>query len=135
EQLGADRWLSMIGLAQHSRDADTPLLLASFGTATTVDTLCPAALADRARLNVHDTQPAGWVYEGGLIFPGPALMRSSLSANTAQLPPARGRITGFPCSTDQAIVSGIAAAQAGAVVRQWMAALQRYGVAPDVYCT
>ncbi len=41
-QLGADRWIAMIGLSQIHPDATTPLLLASFGTATTLDTLCPA---------------------------------------------------------------------------------------------
>ena len=32
-------------------------------------------------------------------------------------------------------MTGIAAAQAGAVIRQWQAGLHRYGVAPRVYCT
>src|SRR3546814_3496544 len=44
EQLGADRWVSMLCLAQHglSQYSDnSPLMLASFGTATTIDTLCP----------------------------------------------------------------------------------------------
>ena len=35
-QLGSDRWVSMIGLARHTDEA---AMLASFGTATTLDTL------------------------------------------------------------------------------------------------
>lgn len=146
-QLGVDRWMAMIGLSQHPPDATAPLLLASFGTATTLDTLCPAGMAG------HDADrpgtlpvPAGnsdvtahnaihWVYEGGLIFPGPGLMRSSLANNTAQLPEANGTTTAFPTDTHRAIISGIAAAQAGAVMRQWLAGFGRYGVAPRVYGT
>lgn len=136
QQLGADRWLSMIGLSQVPSDGDTPLLLASFGTATTLDTLCPIGLARGRDQEPYSPDPGTeWVYDGGLIFPGPALMRSSLAKNTAQLPEADGQTTAFPLDTHQAITSGIAAAQAGAVVRQWQAVYARYGVAPAVYCT
>lgn len=140
-QLGTDRWIAMIGLSQVSSDSTVPRLLASFGTATTLDTLCPARLAAqeqdaRDALNsaaVNDS--IDWIYDGGLIFPGPALMRSSLASNTAQLPEANGPVAAFPTDTHQAITSGIAAAQAGALVRQWQAVLSRYGVAPRVYGT
>lgn len=139
-QLGTDRWIAMIGLSQVTSENSVPLLLANFGTATTLDTLCPARLATQQA----DTQAAldsallndsvDWVYDGGLIFPGPALMRSSLVSNTAQLPEANGPVAAFPIDTHQAIASGIAAAQAGALVRQWQAVRSRYGVAPHVYC-
>lgn len=142
QQLGADRWIAMIGLSQVVSDDIRPRLLASFGTATTVDTLCPTSLAPQ-RNDTHSplnrisavTDDADWVYEGGLIFPGPALMRSSLANNTAQLPAANGPTAAFPTDTHQAITTGIAAAQAGALMRQWQMALSRYGLAPRVYCT
>ena len=120
-QLGADRWVSMIGLAQHTECA---AMLATFGTATTIDTLSPlpANTTDTARL-----------FHGGLIFPGPALMRSSLAAGTANLPEANGTATPFPTHTHQAIVSGIAAAQAGALLRQWREGLEKFGRAPLVF--
>lgn len=135
-QLGVDRWIAMVGLSQHAPDTTTPLLLASCGTATTLDTLCPVARAPaipgRAKAGSDTIK---WVYDGGLIFPGPGLMRSSLATNTAQLPEANGTTTAFPVDTHKAITSGIAAAQAGAVVRQWLAGFERYGVAPKVYGT
>lgn len=140
-QLGADRWVAMIGLSQTVPDTGQPLLLASFGTATTLDTLCPSSLAHKGTLtdvaDKHGTMPQDftWTYDGGLIIPGPALMLSSLANNTAQLPQANGITAMFPTNTHQAIVTGIAAAQAGALVRQWQAGLRRYGVAPLVYGT
>lgn len=127
-QLGADRWVSMIGLARHAQDG--PLLLASFGTATTLDTLGP----ELAKPVVGEA--AGrLVFHGGLILPGPALMRSALAAGTANLPEADAAIAAYPTHTQQAISSGIAAAQAGAVLRQWREGLERFGQAPRVYST
>lgn len=139
-QLGVDRWMAMIGLAQLRPDATTPLLLASFGTATTLDTLCPASINlptpdDTAYALPAETRDTRWRYEGGLIFPGPGLMRSSLFNNTAQLPDASGMPAAFPTDTHQAIITGIAAAQAGALIRQWHAGLSRYGTPPRVYGT
>jgi type III pantothenate kinase len=128
-QLGADRWVSMVGLAQRASqerfsaaaDASTPLMLASFGTATTIDTLGPAT-------------PAGHRdFEGGLILPGPQLMRTSLSAGTANLPCASGAAADYPVHTHQAIITGIAAAQSGAVLRQWRTGVERYGRPPRVF--
>ena len=121
-QLGPDRWVSMLALAQHAESPRTnasspaPLILASFGTATTIDTLSP----DLA-------------FQGGLIFPGPALMRTSLAQGTANLPEADGDTAAYPAHTHQAIATGIAAAQAGAVLRQWLIGLERYGNAPLLF--
>jgi type III pantothenate kinase len=120
-QLGADRWVSMIGLAQHT---DQAALLASFGTATTIDTLGPRSTGKCPR-----------TFHGGLIFPGPALMRASLAAGTANLPEAQGSAAPFPTHTHQAIASGIAAAQAGALVRQWREGVDKFGLAPLVFST
>ncbi len=123
-QLGADRWLSMIGLAQHTDDA---AILASFGTATTIDTLGPKAFVPNKSVNR--------LFHGGLIFPGPELMRSSLAAGTANLPKANGTTTAYPTHTHQAISSGIAAAQSGALIRQWREGLEMFGSPPLVFST
>lgn len=135
EQLGADRWLALVGLAQRphpqSEHVDTtlcPLILASFGTATTIDMLVvkkPSAQTD--------TDSIQYQFPGGLILPGPELMRSSLAENTAHLPDANSSTTIYPTNTQQSIASGVAAAQAGAVLRQWLAALEYYGLAPQVF--
>jgi len=123
-QLGADRWAAMLGLlVQPDLPADHgPLMLASFGTATTIDTLTP------------DRQ-----FVGGLILPGPAMMLDALASGTAALPllDANAAIdtVAYPRTTQQAIASGTAAAQAGAVLRQWLISLQRYGAPPDLTVT
>lgn len=132
-QLGADRWVSLIGLARHVRlqTSQPPLMLASFGTATTIDTLVVDTRAESPEL--AGSHPARWVFLGGVIFPGPTLMRSSLVEGTANLPDASGPIARHPTNTNQAIATGIAAAQAGAVLRQWLAGLERFGQAPHVY--
>ncbi|MFW7343313.1 type III pantothenate kinase [Pollutimonas sp. H1-120] len=127
-QLGADRWVSMIGLARHAQGG--PLLLASFGTATTLDTLGP-----EQRPPVAGESAGRLVFHGGLILPGPALMRSALATGTANLPEANATIAAYPTHTRQAISSGIAAAQAGALLRQWREGLERFGQPPRVYST
>ncbi|GAA4337246.1 type III pantothenate kinase [Pigmentiphaga soli] len=117
ERLGADRWFAMAGIWQRARHrADPASLLAHFGTATTLDTI-----------------DAGGRFIGGLILPGGELMRRALAAGTAGLPDAAGRIAGFPDHTHDAIVSGIAAAQAGALLRQWLTVRERVGGEPQVY--
>ena len=112
-QLGADRWAALLGLAGHFQEQAVPLVLATFGTATTIDTLSPEK-----------------VFKGGLILPGPALMRQSLAQGTANLPLASGATTEFPTQTLQAIATGVVAAQAGAVWRQCDIAQKYFGVAP-----
>lgn len=115
-QLGADRWASLLGVLSRLPGAHPPFVLASFGTATTIDTVGPDN-----------------VFAGGLILPGPAMMRSALAHGTANLPIANGQVVAYPVDTHEAIASGIAAAQAGAVVRQWLAGRQRYGQTPQIY--
>lgn len=119
-RLGADRWVSLVGLAVHSAG---PAVLASFGTATTVDTLSGPDDAGLRR------------FEGGIILPGVELMRRSLAQGTAGLPYAEGDSVMHPRDTHAAISSGIAAAQAGAVLRQWRAAHDLLGAPPGLYCT
>ncbi|HEY9281053.1 MAG TPA: type III pantothenate kinase [Eoetvoesiella sp.] len=118
-QLGPDRWVAMLGLAK--KHPGNAIILASFGTATTIDTLSPAIGAGQR------------TFRGGLIFPGPALMRSSLARGTANLPEANGDTAAYPTHTHQAITTGIAAAQAGAVVRQWMIGLDQFDQPPHLY--
>ncbi|CAM5187170.1 Type III pantothenate kinase OS=Castellaniella defragrans OX=75697 GN=HNR28_000181 PE=3 SV=1 [Castellaniella defragrans] len=131
ERLGSDRWLGMLGVlgrARHESDwqAGTPYILANFGTATTVDTL-------------QRTEPAApppeAAFLGGLILPGVTLMAQSLAAGTAQLPLAEGACADFPIDTHTAITSGIAAAQGGALLRQWRLARQINGRPPRLFVT
>lgn len=116
EQLGADRWASLLGVRARLPAVHPPFLLASFGTATTIDTV-----------------GADNVFAGGLILPGPAMMRNALMEGTANLPLANGQVVAYPTDTHEAIASGIAAAQAGAVVRQWLAGRRRFGQAPSIF--
>lgn len=132
EQLGNDRWISLVGLSRHTPGA---AILASFGTATTVDTLGPLHGPARALPAGADMQAESRRFEGGIILPGPELMRRSLASGTAGLPYAQGDSVAFPRSTHSAISSGIAAAQAGAVVRQWRCAFDSLGLVPQVFCT
>lgn len=124
-RLGADRWAAMLAVWAHPRYAasastDTPpahrpaTILACFGTATTVDTISPAGR-----------------FEGGLILPGTGLMRRALASGTANLPLVNsGESELFPTDTAHAIVSGVLAAQAGAVLRQVLASQERHGSPP-----
>jgi type III pantothenate kinase len=116
-QLGADRWSALLGVAEHlSAKVSRPTILATFGTATTIDTLSPDL-----------------VFEGGLILPGPALMRQSLAQGTANLPLANGAGNNFPKTTLQAISTGVVAAQTGAVWRQCLIAEQHFRAPPALY--
>lgn len=123
-QLGADRWMGLVGIwtsvvvQTAPASGPQPRQLVNFGTATTVDTISPDG-----------------VFVGGLIVPGWSLMRDALAQRTAQLPSAAGVVLDFPADTHDAITSGIAAAQAGAVLRQWMIARARFGTAPALYIT
>ncbi|MBG7620881.1 type III pantothenate kinase [Herbaspirillum sp. AP02] len=98
-QLGCDRFAAAIGA--RALFPDEELLVATCGTATTIDVLSAAG-----------------VFEGGMILPGFGTMATSLALNTAQLP----RIDGaappeqvFADNTVDAIVSGCIAAQVGAI--------------------
>lgn len=112
-QLGVDRWVAMLGLRFHFGVEHPPIVLANFGTATTIDTLSP------------DNR-----FEGGLILPGITMMHDALARGTANLPRARGDIEAFPTSTVSAISSGVTAAQVGAVARQLTLVQRRFGQAP-----
>jgi type III pantothenate kinase len=100
-QLGCDRFAAAIGA--HALFPDEPLVVATCGTATTID----AVTADGR-------------FVGGMILPGLGLMASSLARNTAQLPQVAQDLDvaePFADHTDAAIASGCLAAQAGAIER------------------
>ena len=123
--LGSDRWLGLLGLIHHLQTADpapaagTACLLASFGTATTIDTLV-----------WHGLRAPAATFLGGLILPGVTLMAHSLARETADLPLAQGPLADFPLDTHAAIASGIAAAQVGALLRQLRLASVQHPLAP-----
>src|SRR5450830_414519 len=98
-QLGCDRFAAAI--AGHRLAPGVPVIVVNCGTATTID----AVTADG-------------VFLGGMILPGLGLMASALARNTAQLPQIAqdGKLPeGFADNTDDAILSGILAAQSGAI--------------------
>ncbi|VXB52873.1 type III pantothenate kinase [Massilia sp. 9I] len=100
-QLGCDRFAAAIGARALAPGQD--LIVATCGTATTVD-----AITSDGR------------FIGGMILPGLALMAGSLARNTAQLPqvtPGAAPPPVFGDNTDDAIVSGVLSAQAGAIER------------------
>lgn len=99
EKLGVDRWCALIGARSL---AAGPLLVVMAGTATTVDTLA-----------------ADGRFLGGLILPGVQLMREALGQGTAGLPLAAGEYREHPQCTEDAIHSGVLAAQAGAIERAY----------------
>ncbi|MDB5963138.1 MAG: pantothenate kinase [Massilia sp.] len=106
-QLGSDRFAAAIGA--RTVYPGRAVIVATCGTATTVDAI-----------------DAGGRFIGGMILPGLGLMASSLARNTAQLPQVgeKGEKSenaalpaGFADNTDDAIVAGCVAAQAGAIER------------------
>jgi type III pantothenate kinase len=114
-QLGADRWAAAIGLHARFKTPRAPVILANFGTATTIDTV--------------SAEPS---FLGGLILPGVDLMFESLARRTAQLPLAQGSAIEHPTDTDRAIVSGVLAAQLGALKHQYNVVKQQFNSAPIV---
>lgn len=117
-QLGCDRFAAMIGA--HALFPDQPLIVATCGTATTVD----AVNADG-----H--------FAGGMILPGLGLMATSLASNTAQLPQVPNYNVDdrpFADNTFDAIVGGCIAAQAGAIERACAAHVRTTGAGPALQC-
>lgn len=108
-QLGADRWASLIAAHHGTRGHK---LVVNVGTALTIDALT-----------------ADGRFLGGVIVPGPALMRRSLDRGTAGLRLTEGALQDFPKSTPDAITSGAIAAGIGAIDRM-ARAMAKHGVAP-----
>lgn len=97
EQLGSDRWAALIAAWHLYRSA---CLVVNAGTALTAD-----ALSDDG------------VFLGGIIVPGPALLREALAGKTAGIGPEAGEFRRFPANTADAVHSGALQALAGAVER------------------
>jgi type III pantothenate kinase len=96
-QLGSDRWAALI--AAH-RVGPGHKVVVNAGTALTIDALT-----------------ADGRFLGGMIVPGPALMRRSLDRGTAGLRLTEGSFAEFPGSTPDAITTGAIQACAGAIER------------------
>jgi len=96
-QLGADRWAALIGARALQPG---PLVVATAGTATTIDAL-----------DADDR------FIGGYILPGLRLMLESLARNTADLPHAAGHAADWPRNTDDAIHNACTDAQAALIER------------------
>ncbi|MCQ9617615.1 type III pantothenate kinase [Paenalcaligenes niemegkensis] len=123
QKLGPDRWFSAIGLIATLRLPAQSMIHASFGTATTVDTIR------------YDPQTHQYRFLGGTILPGPLLMHQSLASRTANLGFGEGELELFPTETRSAITTGIAAAQTGAVMRQWLATYELDRKQPLLICS
>lgn len=108
-QLGVDRFLAL--LAARARSLD-PTLVVGVGTALTIDWLA-----------------ADGRHRGGRIAPSPSLMRATLHARAAQLPPGGGSYAEFGAATDDALASGCIGA-ALALVERSMHAASAGGPAP-----
>ncbi|CAB3756762.1 type III pantothenate kinase [Paraburkholderia solisilvae] len=129
--LGSDRWAGMIGARASFPDEN--LLIATFGTATTLEALRKDG-----------------TFAGGLIAPGWSLMMRALGEHTAQLPVAIGNGTpvaltddlppgvapaapraphalSFATNTLDAIVSGCGLAQAAFIERMWRRLQDEWG--------
>jgi type III pantothenate kinase len=108
-RLGVDRWLNLI--AARRRIAG-PVLVASVGTALTVDAL----LADGTHL-------------GGLIAAPPEAARAAVVARAPRLDVARGEVARFARSTEDAIESGATLA-ATALIERSLHELERIAGTP-----
>lgn len=111
-QLGPDRWAALVAARA---SGPGPKVVATAGTALTVDALSAAG-----------------EFLGGLIVPGPALMRHALQSGTARLREIEGADSDFPSSTPDAITSGAIQACAGAIAGVVERLAQREGTRPDV---
>ena len=96
-QLGSDRWSSLIAARAIN---SAPCLVVSIGTALTVDML--AENGD---------------FFGGLITPGPQLMREALTHGTNAIQVSAGKLASFPTNTADAVETGVIYALLGAIER------------------
>jgi type III pantothenate kinase len=114
-RLGVDRFLALLGA--HAR-GDGPWLLASIGSAVTVD------LLDR-----------DGTHHGGLIAPSPTHMRQALAERFAVLAETSGDVHDWATDTDDAVASGVVAMAAGLLERCCRQAGERLGHTPTVLLT
>ncbi len=123
--MGADRWLAAYGAVQLRHQAPQPFVLATFGTATTVDV-------------VHwDAAQQVHVFAGGIILAGLITAWRSVAHSTAQLPDvsafnaSNDALLSIPNNTHAALQLGAFYAQTGAVGHIANIVAQRYGT-PDI---
>ena len=102
ERLGIDRFLALAALHAQQPRAQ---VLASVGTALTLDAL-----------------DADGSHRGGVIAPGPLLMRTAVLGGTARVTSADGVCRALPDNTADAVVTGSLYAVAGAIDRFRVAA-------------
>jgi type III pantothenate kinase len=125
QTLGADRWLAAYGVVKQPETTMRPCVLATFGTATTVD------------LIEWDNTQNCHVFVGGIILVGLAAAWRSVSQHTANLPDVSHlaselRATGsIPNSTQTALQLGAIYAQVGAV-QHLVSQVTRRGAAPKL---
>lgn len=96
-QLGSDRWAALIAARAIT---SAPCLVVSIGTALTVDMLAENG-----------------AFLGGLIAPGPQLMREALAHGTHAIQPPVGRFVPFPTNTADAVQTGVIYALLGTIER------------------
>ena len=96
-QLGSDRWAALIATRATT---SAPCLVVSIGTALTVDMLTKNG-----------------VFVGGLIAPGPQLMREALAHGTDAIQTPTGMLVSFPTNTADAVETGVRYALLGAIER------------------
>jgi type III pantothenate kinase len=111
-RLGVDRFLALLAASERE---DGPWLLASAGSALTIDVL-----------------DAKGKHRGGLIAPMPAQMRSALATRFSQLDVPEGNAGDFGCDTADAIASGARTAALGLFERATARAGELLGKAPTV---
>ncbi|MDD3528266.1 MAG: type III pantothenate kinase [Gallionellaceae bacterium] len=115
ETLGADRYA---GLVACRRRGHAPCVLASAGTALTVD-----ALAGEGE------------FLGGVIVPGAGLLRQALATGTAAVGTPPGSWQAFPRTTGDAVATGTLDAMAGCIEAMRWRLAGYLGVAPRVVLT
>lgn len=96
-QLGSDRWAALIAARAIT---SAPCLVVSIGTALTVDMLAENG-----------------AFLGGLIAPGPQLMREALAHGTDAIQPPGGQVVPFPTNTADAVQTGVIYALLGTIER------------------
>lgn len=96
ESLGADRYAALVAARRRNLG---DCVVASVGTALTVDALTVSG-----------------EFLGGVIAPGPELMRGALLRGTAGVRASSGPAMDFPVDTGAAVAGGIALAQSGVVM-------------------
>lgn len=114
--LGADRFLSLV--ATHALGGTRPWLIASVGTALTIDLL-------------H----ANGRHLGGLIAPSPDLMRQTLAQRAPHLPATGGMLHDFCDNTSDALASGCIFAARALIERSLAAAQRELAVIPGLLLT